>query len=197
MKLKYVAVCVVLVAVAGRASVGMAAPVVFNTGVDGTGMVLTDGSVDPHYAGTGGVETVNSGFASPLGPSSVSAWVQPTDIGTGGYDVQTTFTLATTGPVTISGRYAAAERLDFISFNSIFFTDSNSDDGGVAWHDFTVTANGIAGTNALDFRIYHAGGGLPLALRAEITSVVVPEPAGVGGVVMAAGVGAMLRRRRV
>jgi hypothetical protein len=90
----------------------------FNTGVDGSGAPLADGTVgDPHYSlisvpsGTTDllVRTAAGGFPIPpyIGDDALSAWIGPfndssLDGPVGSYDYETTFSLAGFDPATAS-----------------------------------------------------------------------------------------------
>jgi hypothetical protein len=176
---------------AGQAS---AAPIkVFNTGVDASGTPLADGTIgDPHYKLTsvpGGsttdirVRTSAGGF--PIGPwvgdDSKSAWIGPNndpavDGPSGLYDYQTKFTLSSAAAIKITGLWSTDNEGVDILLNGVSTGNSiPSATSYTAFHDFSITGVGVAGTNTLDFIVNNDGG--PTGVRVEITGAnTVPEP---------------------
>lgn len=180
---------------------------IYNTGVDATGAVLADGTVDSNYVITASVdgpstETAKSsasGFPIPpwLGDNSVSRWIGETagypslNEGTGLFNNQTTFTSPIAGTVTIVGQWATDNAGSDILINGVSTGATSS--GFSAFAPFTITAPVVVGVNTLDLVQTNAGG--PGGVRAEFSSAsVTPEPAslsllGLGGL-------SLLARRR-
>jgi hypothetical protein len=176
---------------ANAASIG-----IFNTGVDGTGTPLADGTVgDPHYVLTSVpslttdilVRTSVGGF--PIGPwlgdDGISAWIGPnndTSLNgpTGLYDYQTTFDLTGLDPLSafLTGQWAADNEGVDILINGV--STANTAGGFTAWSPFTISSGFVSGVNTLDFLVNNDGG--PTGLRVELSGTAdslsgVPEPA--------------------
>jgi hypothetical protein len=206
-------------ALASAAGTASAAPIttLFNTGVDGSGTPLPDGTIgDPHYSlisvpgGTTDlrVRTSAGGFPIPpyIGDDSLSAWVGPNndaqvDGPIGLYDYRTTFDLTGLVPSTasITGGWSSDNDGVQILINGV---DSGNPPTSfvqfaIGFAPFTISSGFVSGINTLDFIVDNGGG--PTALRVEMTgsAAVVPEPAsltllGLGAV----GIGGCAWRRR-
>lgn len=213
------------------ASIGIAAAMIpaaaspistlFNTGVDGAGVVLLDGTIgDPHYtiasapSGTTDirVRAEAGGWPIPpyLGDNNLSRWVGPNNDqqlngGAGTWDYRTTFSLAGGNPSTasIAGQFAADNEITDVLLNghSLGLTlgtvgnplGSSFD----SWHAFAIGQYFVAGANTLDFLVYNDFGGNPTALRVEMTgNVTLPDG---GSTVALMGLGlagvAVIRRK--
>jgi hypothetical protein len=171
---------------------------VFNTGVNGSGTVLANGTVgDPHYTlvsvpsgstTTILVRTSAGGYPIPpyFGDDSLSAWIGPNnnpqlDGPVGVYDYQTTFSLAGLNPSTAS--LSIGWSTDNNGTNVLLNGVSLSQTTGftqflTGFATFTVNSGFVAGTNTLDFLVNN--GGAATALRVEMTGTAspsaVPEP---------------------
>ncbi len=171
---------------------------IFNTGVDGTGTPLPDGTLgDPHYVLTGvpdNTSTTNTiirtslgGFPIPpwIGDDGISAWIGPSndsslDGPAGLYDYQTTFDLTGLDPLTafLTGQWAADNAGTDILINGV--STSNTAGGFDAWSPFTISSGFVSGVNTIDFLVSNGGG--PTGLRVELSGTAdalsgVPEPA--------------------
>jgi hypothetical protein len=169
---------------------------IFDTGVNGSGTPLADGTIgDPHYSLTsvpGGsttairVRTSAGGFPVPpwLGDNSTSAWIGPNndtadDGPVGSYTYRTTFDLTGLNPATanLSGQWSTDNNGLNILINGIptgFFTGFTSFSDGFS--AFTISSGFVSGINTLDFVVNNGGG--PTGLRVEVsgTAAAVPEP---------------------
>ncbi len=181
-----------------------AAPIsLFNTGVDGSGAVLADGTLgDPHYAlvatpgGTSVIRIRSSAGGYPVAPGgpyigddSLSRWIGPNndtqlDGPAGHYDYRTSFDLTgfDASTASISGAWATDNEGVGIYINGIFTGNTIPSAGGDAFeffHGFSISSGFVTGVNTLDFVVNNDGG--PTALRVEMTgsadAVAVPEPA--------------------
>jgi hypothetical protein len=181
----------------------------FNTGVNGSGIVLPNGTTpDPHYslvsapAGTASstlVRTSSGGYPLPpvgpyLGDDSVSAWIGP-DSGEqlygpdGLYDYQTSFTSPVTRTIVLKGQWATDNQgvnidVDGIpTGNTIPYEYGSGPYSFETWTTFTLIAPVTKGTNSIDFILnnepYSGDPQNPTALRVEFTSVAIPLPASV------------------
>jgi MYXO-CTERM domain-containing protein len=173
-----------------------APPVIFNTGVDSTGAVLPDGTVDPHYiVGPGTTVLVNSALSPTPPADTLSAWIMPaTNFGAGSYLYSTTFVESTPGSITVNGQWAAYVTGLDISLNGVSSGDTTPNPGFTNWTPFSITGTAIAGTNTLDFRASEDPRFSPnTGIRVEISSVT-PEPAGLA-LLGLGGFGLLSRRR--
>ncbi len=154
-----------------------AAPIlIYNTGVDDSNVVLTDGAVDPHYAlvtsadpsfpGPDAVLVNSATYPIPpwLANSSTSRWIAPrTDQITGNapgtYIYRTTFSLAGLNPATavLTGQWAS-DNDGSIRLNGSLVTGGTSGATGNgdfgAFTAFTLNsanATFVPGLNTLDF----------------------------------------------
>ncbi len=143
-------------------------PTLFNTGVGPDGLVLTPGSIDPHYVVTASAQSVVppppapalviQGHPAWLANDDQSSWLGPINPGTvsvapGGYRCRTTFDLTGFDPssAALTLAVAADNRL-----NNVFL---NGSDKGVKFvgfsafsPDFKINSGFIAGLNTLEFR---------------------------------------------
>lgn len=183
--------------------------IIFNTGVDGGGSPLPDGTIgDPHYLLTvvpGGtteirVRTSVGGWPIPpwTGDDSISAWIGPNnDVAVNGpngnYCYETTFDLTGLDPATavLTGHWETDDYGLDILINGV-------STGNLGWLPFSINSGFVAGVNTLDFIVWQSSGG-PTGLRVEISGTAdsVPEPASL--VLLAVGLAALtaLRRRLV
>ena len=135
----------------------------YNTGVNDSGVVLTNNSIDIHYTMTG-AETVEAQVLTdhPVGTgwipeNTTSAWVIPEgsdDVGLfGEYTYTTTFDLTGFDAATaqIEGRWSTDNGTTDILINgtSLGYTTDSSDYN--IWAQFSVTSGFIAGENTLQF----------------------------------------------
>jgi len=193
----------------------------YNTGVDGSGNVLADGtSPDPHYAlisvpsgssTTTSVITSTGGF--PVGPwlgdSASSAWIGPSgergdSVPLGGlYTFRTTFDLTGFNPGTaqISGNWSTDNSGYQILINGVPASQTFMPTGFTAYTAFAIASGFVAGLNTLDFVVlnFDQDTGNPVGLRVEMTGTASPVPLPAAAWLLLSGlVGfAALGRRRV
>lgn len=185
----------------------------YNTGVNDTGTVLSNGAVDTHYAliqvPSGSTTTVamTSGWpvGNPyLGASSVSAWVGPNNgrnDPAGYYVYRTTFDLTGFDYTTalITGRWATDNPGTKISLNN---TDLSITSGSfTTWSNFSISSGFVSGLNTLDFWVNNGqqSSGNPTALRVEMTGTAteqVPDAGSSLGLLALALAGLVAYRRR-
>lgn len=180
-------------ALASAAQAGTIA--IFNTGVDGTGTPLANGTIgDPHYVltsvpgGTTDTQILNSVGWYPippwLGDDAISSWIGPNndsdaDGVVGAFVYQTTFDLTGFDPSTASlaGQWSVDNEGTDILLNGA--STGNTAGGFESWSAFSIGSGFIAGVNTLDFLVYNGGG--PTGLRVELSGTAtdpsqVPEP---------------------
>jgi len=185
-------------------------PSLFNTGVDGSGTPLPDGTIgDPHYelvSVPGGttdirVRTAAGGYPIPpyIGDNSSSAWIGPNNDGPDGlyvydgpvglYVYRTTFSLTGFDPSTgmITGGWSSDNDGVSILLNGV---DTGNPPTSfwqfvIGFAPFSITCGFVPGINTLDFIVNNDAG--PTALRVEMTGTAVPVP--VPGAVVLAGIG--------
>jgi len=165
---------------------------IFNTGVDGSGTPLADGTIgDPHYVlvsvpgGTTNIRVRTSVGGYPVGPwigdDAISAWIGPNsditvDGPVGHYDYRTTFDLTGLVPVntSLTGQWSTDNEGIDILINGV--STGNTASGFTTWSPFVINSGFINGVNTLDFIVNNDGG--PTGLRVELsgTSSVAPEP---------------------
>ena len=158
---------------------------IFNTGVNGSGVPLIDGTVgDPHYTlivvpsgSTTDIRVRTSAGGYPvvgawIGDDSISAWIGPNnDPSLNGPDIfytyRTTFDLSGFDPATASltGQWAADNELSNILLNDV--PTGKTAGGFNSWSSFTISSGFVAGVNTLDFIVNNGGG--PTGLRVEVT----------------------------
>lgn len=176
---------------------------IYNTGVDASHAVLTNGTVgDPHYtlavvpSGTTAIRigTSASGFPIPpwVGDNTSSRWIGPNNtsqmIGpVGTYRYETTFSLTGFNPSTasVTGNWSADNAgLNILINGTPLGLNTGPGNGAfTSFHSFTVNSGFVGGLNTLDFVVNNANGrpgGNPTGLRVEMngtaTATAVPEP---------------------
>ena len=206
--------------VAGRVGPVQAAPIssLFNTGVDGSGLSLPDGTIgDPHYilaSVPGGttdirVRTSAGGFPIPpyFGDSPTSAWIGPDNtpsiLGPPGiYRFRTAFSLtgfdASTASI-LGGWSTDTSGLDiFLNGISLGFTAPILS-SLLGFSAFSIGSGFVAGLNTLDFFVLNLGG--PTALRVEMSGTAavtaVPEPETYAMLLAGLGLLGFVARRRM
>ncbi|HNQ88878.1 MAG TPA: lamin tail domain-containing protein [Verrucomicrobiota bacterium] len=166
---------------------GEVIPGLFATGVDGSGGLLSAGSVDPHYtliaspdAGAPGPDAyvVQPGFPIPPwaanGPRS--QWIGPqadqsTGSAPGDYVYRLVFNLDGLVPETasIEGQWSSDNVGPDIRLNGVSTGQPNDGNFGVFGRSFRLTSGFVAGVNTLDFVVNNAGTGVnPTGLRVEL-----------------------------
>jgi hypothetical protein len=165
---------------------------VFDTGVDGSGNPLTDGTVgDPHYSLVGVpagsttailIRTQVGGFPNNfwIADDTISTWIGPNndmqlDGPVGLYDYQTTFDLTGMNPNTtiVTGQWSSDNGGIDILINGL--STGNTTSNFYTWSPFTIGSGFVAGVNTLDFIVQNDGG--PTGVRVELSAVDAPEPA--------------------
>jgi hypothetical protein len=167
---------------------------IFNTGVNGGGTVLPDGTVgDPHYVLTAvptgstaniRIRTSAGGYPIPpyIGDDSLSAWIGPNndtqvDGPVGAFDYLTTFNLAGLNPSTASLTISWSTDnggLDVLLNGASLGQTTSPIQYGLGFSTFTVSSGFISGINTLDFLVQNDGG--PTALRVEASGIAAPTP---------------------
>lgn len=167
----------------------------FNTGVSGTGALLSAFSVDPHFTldsvpagmptGPGGYQTPNAVVMTTIWtllPLTGSRWIAPNadSAGTpaGDYTYATHFTLPTgADPATasITGRWAADNSAKMFLNGVAVSTTVSPPFSYEHWTPFTITGPFVAGSNTLTFVVNNVNNWI--GLRVEfITASVDCEP---------------------
>lgn len=192
------------VALLGGGQVARGDPItLFNTGVNGAGMPLPNGTIgDPHYtliSTPGGtstllVRTSAGGFPIPpwLGDNPTSAWIGPNndpflDGPQGLYTYRTTFTLpanANLATASITGQWAADNDLIQILINGVNAPQTNlpfidpqfSEPRPLdSFTPFSITSGFVAGLNTLDFVINNQPfSNNPTGVRVELSGTFQP-----------------------
>jgi hypothetical protein len=204
----------------------MANPIaIFNTGVDGAGLPLSDGTVDPHWTITSGTLAFpgpdafvsNAGFPGLwVANDSISKWISPDananlEFGFGAtYVYQTSFNLTGLVPTTasLSGSWASDNQTLQILLNGTDTlippncANSTADTGCfTSLHAFSIPIGSsfTAGNNTLEFIVRNGAVGVnggPSGLRIEITGTASPVPEPTTLVLIGSGLLGLAARRR-
>jgi cyanophycinase-like exopeptidase len=177
---------------------------IYNTGVDNTGTVLADGSVDPHYQITAAPSPYSPGNAYVVDQSSfpftnsppyqwqadgdnLSKWIGPVaneaNDPSGTYTYQTTFDLTGYNPASavITGQYSTDNWLSEIILNGQV-VDSFPNNGASEYSSWQtlpqISSDFVAGVNTLDFVAINdtQTSDNPTGLRVELNGTAVKEP---------------------
>ncbi|MBN1852382.1 MAG: PEP-CTERM sorting domain-containing protein [Pirellulales bacterium] len=203
------------------ATISQASPIViYNTGVDDSGVPLADNAIDPHWtlsgvgaaAGQGpnaivatqaggwpvdvGVWMVDNGTSTWLVPSENTYGPGATD-GTAIYTFSTEFTTPGDGQVTFVGVQSADNGV--VAFDVDGVPGTFTPVGFNAFADFSITASVTGTSHTLNFAVHNGTGEVnpdgPIGFRAEFTTAeFIPEPASLA--LLAIGGLALLFRRR-
>lgn len=210
----------VLVALA-MAGVASATPItIFNTGVDGAGAALPDGSVDPHWRIVAGTVAFpgpnayvsNAGYPIPpwVANTASSKWISPAADANQEFGVFDTYVFQTTfdltgfipGSASLSGQWASDNQTLEIRLNGVNIlgapncADSTLDVSCFTTFDpFSITGGFVAGVNTLDFVVLNGGG--PMGLRVDVAGSADPVPEPGTLLLLGSGItGLAMRRRR-
>lgn len=158
---RLLAVGLVVCAIAGQA---MAVPSIFNTGVDGFGVVLPDGASDTHWALVLPDNSSVQPIATAPNPAWVAApadskWIGPasslTTVALGSYNYTLSFAIDEPGliPVKLSGSWSTDNSSE-IYFNGVFIDARPAEKTYESLKDFEITSGFITGggMNTLEFR---------------------------------------------
>jgi hypothetical protein len=176
-----------------------AIPSLFNTGVDNLGVLLANGTVDPHYALTMSADPIDrgpsafvvtpNGFPFPpwIAQGPKSQWIAPkTDqrVGNnfGPYVYRITFSLAGLDPATatISGQYSTDNNGTDVRINGVITGQTTPLTAYTAFFPLSITSGFVAGVNTIDFFLFNDPGSTsednPTGLRVEISGTAAPLP---------------------
>lgn len=150
----------------------------YNTGVNNSGTVLSDSTVDSHYTITSAPSGAQSSTKTPAGypfgywlaNDSDSAWIglntYQSQGAVGNYTFHTTFTLAANAilsSASISGLWGTDDYGLNIYINGVSTGYTTS--GFSSLGSFAINSGFVTGTNTLDFVVYNTGG--PIGLRVD------------------------------
>jgi len=185
-------------------------PGVYGTGVASPGILITEGSVDPHYTiisgpATGSTFVVDSssmdGAWIPNGPTS--SWISHTatsvSTNTGAYIYRTTFDLTGFIPETavLTGFWNTDNNGTEILLNGTSFPFTTS---AISYNEaptpFSITTGFLPGLNTLDFAFYDDGFYTGLRVSGLQAQAAVPEPSTYALLVMTAASALCWARRR-
>lgn len=136
-----------------------------NTGINGAGVLIADGSVDPFYSVTPfGPATYVTSYVHPAwepnASSILSKWISFNQTAFSSFPtVNYTYTQTCnmtgyqTAGATITGRFAADDACD-IYFNNVYVATNTN---GYTWTAFTITSGFNPGLNTLEFRVQDIG----------------------------------------
>lgn len=170
------------VEVTGVASSGGVFPVpgLFNTGVNGSGVVLPQGSIDPHWTLIESSDPSNPGpnlFLMKLGGgyapnTSLSAWIGPRvsgNVPTGNYKYRLSFDLTGFSPNTtiLRGQFWSNDITQNVYLNGVALGLTNTNNGKKYPTVFVITTGFVSGINTLDF-VVHTNN-QDSGLRVEVT----------------------------
>jgi len=168
----------------------MAIPL-FNTGVNGSGGLLANTTIDPHYSVIAAPNPYNTAYTGtgsdttgPMpwlddGPNSrwigVTPWMaewRPT----GTYTFRTTFDLSgmIPGSATINLSIVADNTCD-VYLNGVHTGITTPFEKFDSFSNYSISSGFINGVNTLDFSIYEPGS-TPCGLRVEMTGYATPVP---------------------
>ncbi len=175
MKRKIVTVVMVpalVLAISATASAGL-----WNTGVDDVGVALPYGTADLHYALTMPDTSAAAAIAiAPhpnwVAPPSTARWIAPTPYTTddpgGVFIFATTFNLASTSGVVVSGKWATDNSgeiwLNGSSTGIVRAFGSPGSYGFQSLEAFEITSGFVTGANVLEFRVKNGDPVLPHGL---------------------------------
>jgi hypothetical protein len=192
-----------VMAVGGIAALANANPIpgLYDTGVNSSGTVLANGSVDPNYTlttvpspSTTTTFVLTTGYPANgpyIADNSLSAWIGPANDSSldgppGSYTYQTTFTLSNVNPSdSITGGWSSDNDGVAIYLNGILVSGPTSfTQFSTGFAPFSAVASDfVTGVNTLDFVVHNGGTGVgddsgganPTALRVEFTGSSVPD----------------------
>ena len=176
-----------------------AIPGLFNTGVDNLGVLLADGTVDPHYTLTVSADPIDTGpsafvvtpngfpFPPWIAQGPNSKWIAPKTDQTvgdnfGTYVYRITFSLAGFDPATatISGQYTTDNNGIDVLINGLSTGQTTPLTAYSAFFPLSITSGFVAGVNTIDFVLFNdpgsPPGNNPTGLRVEISGTAAPLP---------------------
>jgi hypothetical protein len=188
----------------GRAAAG---PVIYNTGVNDFGHPLSGGSVDPHWAASGGntdpVATVigNPGGVGWIGNTSSSTWISgdPSTFEGGGpvtFTQQFNLTASQAASLTLTGMWSTDDQATMLlNGNLVASSPPTGDSPWGFFAPFSVTSGFQAGLNTIEVvdpnNIVTSNDG-PGGIQIQFSPAVAPTPepstfalAGLGGLGLA------------
>jgi len=137
----------------------------YNTGVDNSGALLTQGTADPHYTIVSGPVTGTLYVPVPnpvwTARTSNSQWISPSAVQSaslpaGAYQYRTTFTVM--GPPSGASITVSCSADDSISDVRLNGTSVATNVGAYStWPSFNITTGFTTGSNTLDFYVSNAG----------------------------------------
>lgn len=157
------------VEITGVASAGgvFAIPGLFNTGVNGSGQVLPQGSIDPHWTLIQSSDPTNPGpnaLLMKLGGgyapnSTTSAWIGPRvsgNIPTGNYMYRLSFDLTGFSPSSciLRGQFWSNDITQNVYINGVALGITNTNNGKKYPTTFVITNGFVSGINTLDFVVH-------------------------------------------
>jgi hypothetical protein len=183
-----VALCGVLTAIS-LPVVAKADPfLIYNTGVDNSNALLTNGATDTHWTINGNAAVVTSAHPAWVVNGPDSKWISTVSnagsVAGGTYLFRTTFSLDgfISSTALLSGRWTSDNKTVAVRLNgnSTGITNANEPFGG--WGGFTINSGFISGLNTLEFEVFNGISGnpvnSPMGLRVEVagTAARIPEP---------------------
>lgn len=206
----------VLLMLSGSLSANAGVIGLYSTGVDDDGILLTPGTIDPHYsvisapAGTGSDVLTQLKLPFWKGPPAGSNWVSVVDDGStgippGDYVFRTTFEITAADPsqVVLTGSWMVDNEAEiFLNGQSTGVSIPFGLAAHQEIHDFVINdsnANFLSGTNTLELRWNNTPpGNSPGGIAMNISGSVVPEPSSFAflGLIGLAGAVSYRQRRR-
>lgn len=194
-----------ILAIANIAAFSAAIPV-FNTGVNNSGGLLPNTTVDSHYSLIAAPSPYNTAYTGRgnemalglpwLTEGPTSRWVNPSSwlgewMPTGTYTYRTTFSLSGLNPGTASlNLNIASDNTCNVFLNGVHAGITTPFAGFSSFSAYNISSGFVNGLNTLDFEVFELGN-TPSGLRVELTgtAAVVPEPTslaliGLGGMML-------------
>lgn len=185
----------------------------YSTGVDDDGVLLTPGTIDPHYslvsspAGTGSDVLVQQKLDFWKGPPDGANFISTVDAGSislpaGDFVFRTTFDITAgtdLSKVVLTGTWMVDNSAEiFLNGQSTGVSIPFGNDAHQQTHDFVIgnnNGNFITGQNTLELRWNNQAAG-PAGIAMAISGQVVPEPSSLAFLGLIGLAGAVRYRRR-